>query len=122
MVKSPRDQQQQGLVTTSRLKGQVGSSDQIPGAAANRRGAGMGALANHQCSRVGAGRINILTSFSLLSLVNASRWSNLTRNQRGREPLGIDHTGQPPGSQSRVEKWRVGLEETMENILQTCSE
>lgn len=66
----------------------MGSSDKTPGVAAAGRGPGTGALANHQLTRVGSGRINTLTSFSFPSLVNASQ---TTRNQRTRKPLGMDH-------------------------------
>lgn len=91
VVMSCRDQQQQGLVTTSRLKGPVGSSDQIPGAAAARREPRTGHLANHQLTRVGSGQINILTSSSFPSPTSGSQRSKPARSQRPRKPLGIDH-------------------------------
>ena len=86
VVTSLRDQQQQGLVTTSRLKEPMGRSDQISGAAAARRAPGTGDLANHPLTRVGSGQINILTSSSFPSPINAPNGQSQPET-RGQESL-----------------------------------
>lgn len=123
-VRSPRDQQEQGLVITSRLKEQVGNSGPIPEAAAARRERAWDEDFTQPSAQQGGSWPNKHPDLLLLPI--SCQCLPLAKPNQKPESKG-DSWYRPRRSASWIsewgrEGWKVELRKPVENVLQTCSE